>query len=148
MANVSATISEIKCSPDGAVYNVKTWSAKISGIPSVATVKSAKLTFGYRVYYGAVNAYVNYGAYDTGTQLWKKTNINDGSDLETLNVSSYVKGNGTYSFSFYARRYSTYTGTANIIFTNPTLTVTYTMPYTKNKAPTTVTITPTSCAPG
>lgn len=77
------------------------WSCVVSGIPSGAKVSSATLAFAAgNTYNPPGHVFVYAGTSTSGTRLWNYTGSGGGNSY-SVDVSSYVTGNGTFPFYFY-----------------------------------------------
>lgn len=128
------------------------WSPTISGVPSGAIIDSVTLTFttgnSYNspgrtdVYWGTSND-VTTGA---NIRIWYVSGTGGGKSF-SVDLSPYITGNMTATLYFYKSANGS-SSQSNVYFSNISITVNYTIPYTNPTAPTSVTISPTTAAPG
>lgn len=118
----------------------QTWSPSISGIPSGATINSVVLSFANgHTTSSPGRSSIYWGTSTSGTRIWTTSASLSGSSA-TVDLSSYVTGNGTINLYFYKTANSS-SSTSNVYFTGVKITVTYTIPYTACGAPTSCAVT-------
>ena len=133
MATLTFTTDEIWLKGTGAAG--QGWSPTISGIPAGAVIDSVKLTFACGNTYNAPGAQrVYWGTSSSGTSLWSFSGNADGKSY-SIDLTSRITGNGTYSLYFYKSANSS-SSQSNVYFSGVTITVEYTIPYTACGAPT------------
>ena len=115
------------------------WAFTVSGLPAGAIVTSATLKFacGNTTNKPGKN-YVYWGNSQGGTELWSKSGSANG-ETYTVNLTSYVRGNGSYSLYFYKTANSS-NSQSNVYFTSISVTVNYTYYVYSPTAPTNVTV--------
>lgn len=97
------------------------WSPVISGIPSGAKIKSVTLTFanGHTIASPSRSS-VYVGTSTSGTRVWTTSASLSGASA-TVDLASYITGNGTYNLYFFKSSSSN----SNVYFTGIKITITY-----------------------
>lgn len=105
------------------------WNFTVSGLPTGATIVSVKLTFTSGNTYNAPGrTEIFWGTSEIAdNRLWYVSNSSGGGESRTVDLSSHVTDNGTYSLYF--RKVANSAGTqSNVYFSGVTVTVTYEKP--------------------
>lgn len=140
MATLTFTTDEIWLKGTGEAG--QGWSPTISGIPSGANVSKVTLSFACGNTYNAPGAQrVYWGTSSSGTSLWSFSGNADGKAY-SVDLTSRITGNGTYSLYFYKTKNSGGTQ-SNVYFSGITITVEYDIPYTACGAPTSCSVSST-----
>lgn len=133
----TATVSnseQIWCKGTGAAGHA--WTFTVSGLPSGAVVTAATLSFACGNTYNAPSYNrVYWGTSTSGTQLWYKSGSGGGTTY-TVDLTSRVTGNGSYSLYFY----KTSSSNSNVYYGGIKVTINYTYYVYPTTAPTTVQI--------
>lgn len=117
------------------------WSFSVAGIPAGAVVSGATLTFASGNTYNTPGGTYIYSGTEAlaANLLWYVAQSSGGGETRSVDVSSYIKGNGSYSLYF--RKTANGSGSqSNVYFSGISVTVTYSIPYTACGAPTSVTV--------
>lgn len=124
------------------------WTFTVSGIPSGSTINSVTLGFvAGNTYASPGHTQLYWGSSAlSANRLWYVSGTNAGNSV-SVDLTSRVTGNGSYTVLFRKTANSS-SSNSNVYFTSIVVTVVYTIPYTQCTAPTNVTVSPTTCAPG
>lgn len=121
------------------------WNFTVSGLPSGAFVTSASISFTTGNTYNSPGyTRLYWGPSTSGTTLWSKSG-SGGGNTYTVDLTTYVTGNGNYSVYFYKTKNSGGTQ-SNVYFSGVKVTVNYSYTINPPTAPTFITINNASSA--
>lgn len=121
------------------------WGFTVSGLPSGAFVTSANISFTTgNTYKSPGHTRLYWGSSTSGTTLWSISG-SGGGNTYTVDLTTYVTGNGNYSVYFYKTKNSGGTQ-SNVYFSGIKVTVNYSYTINPPTAPTSITINNASSA--
>lgn len=123
VAKLTFSTDQIWLKGSGAAGQV--WAVPVTGIPAGAVIKSVILTFSNGHQYNAPGGCNIYKGNDaiTANRLWR-TSSSLGGGSASVDITSYITGNGTYNLYFYKTANSGGTN-SNVYFSSVKVTVTY-----------------------